>query len=136
MFTVRYDHASTCLWISVAGFWTPAMVPALGAALHAKGAEARAACPDFDSIVESLDFPVQAQDVADLLAGVMADTMPLVGGHVAVVVGSQLNKAQAERTLLHPRLRVFRAIDAAERWLADQRSSIPPVDPVSAGAAR
>ena len=35
----------------------------------------------------------------------------------AVVVGSQLNKLQAERTLFHPRVQVFRSLIEAEEWL-------------------
>ena len=122
MFRVDYDADRNILDIHVSGFWRPGDVPAFAKAVGAKATEARAIRGDFDAIIESLDFPVQANEVADLLTSVMTGGTSLTTGHVAVVVGSQLNKIQAERTLAHPRLRVFLAVDAAERWLAERRA--------------
>jgi hypothetical protein len=58
-------------------------------------------------------------DVADLLSEIMRGGMAITTGRAAVVVGSQLNKAQAERTLVHPRVRVFTTMKAARAWLAE-----------------
>ena len=121
MFTVRYDAASHCLRINLRGFWGPEQVAALGAEVKKRGAEAYARGPDFDTIVESFDFPVQGTVVADQLGKLTSKLLPEKGGHVAIVVGSQLNKSQAQRTLVHPRLRVFRETDAAQIWLSEQR---------------
>ena len=118
MFRVEYDRAANLLRITVAGFWKPEDVPAFARVVGAKTQEARAVRDDFDVIVDSLAFPVQANDVADLLTSVLAGGAALTSGWFAVVVGSQLNKLQAERTLVHPRLSVFRSMRAAEAWLA------------------
>lgn len=118
MFRVHFDPIATRVRISVAGFLKPEDVPALASAIGAKAREARASSHSFDVIVESLEFPVQANGVADTLSEIMRAGMALTSGRAAIVVGSQLNRQQAERTLGHPRLRVFMSIDAAENWLA------------------
>ena len=117
MFRVDYDARANVLTIHVSGFLTPDDVPAFAAEIAATARAAAAIRADFDVIVESLDFPVQANDVADLLAQIMRDGIVLTSGNAAVVVGSQLNKLQAERTLAHPRLKVFRTMAEATDWL-------------------
>jgi len=117
MFHVEYDHRANCLAIRVEGFWQPEDVASLAREVNAKGREAKAVRGDFNVIVESLQFPVQANDVADLLTGIMRGGMTLTTGRAAVVVGSQLNKLQAERTLVHSRVRVFVTLEEARVWL-------------------
>ena len=119
MFQVEYDASANLLTLTVRGFWQPDDVAAFAASVGAKVQEVIAIRTDFDVIVESLDFPVQAIDVADLLINIMRGGMAQTSGHAAVVVGSHLNKAQAERTLVHPRVRVFLALADARRWLAE-----------------
>ena len=117
MFNVDYNAALDTLHISVRGHFAPDDVRQLSDAIGAATDEACRHGGAFDILVESLEFPVQAQDVADLLAGIMARGMPLTTGRAAIVVGSHLNKMQAERTLVHPRVRVFLALDDAQAWL-------------------
>ena len=117
MFRIELDADAKLVRITVAGFWEPQDVPVFAKAVGARAQEARAAGDDFNVLIESLDFPVQSNEVADLLASVMAGGAALTSGWIAVVVGSQLNKLQAERTLLHPRLRVFLSIAEARDWL-------------------
>lgn len=121
MFRIDYDPDANRLKISVWGFMDPGDVTALATAVGAKAREARAIGGDFDVIVESLEFPVQANDVADMLTEIMRSGMALTTGRAAVVVGSFLNKLQAERTLVHPRLQVFSSMEEARSWL-DQSS--------------
>ena len=118
MIQIRECPDRSLLTITIDGFLTPDDVPALAAALGASARDAHAAGRPFDVLVDSRGFPVQANDVADGLAAIMRGGMALTPGHAAVVVGSHLNKLQAERTLAHPRLRVFLAMDMAEAWLA------------------
>ena len=112
----RREHG--LLTLTIDGFLTPDDVAALAAALGTRARDAHAEGRAFDVLVDSRGFPVQANDVADGLAAIMRGGMALTPGHAAVVVGSHLNKLQAERTLVHPRLRVFLALDKAEDWLA------------------
>ena len=119
MFRIDYDPPSRTVTVTVHGFWTPEMVPELGQALLQQAQTLRDTGHAFDVIVESLDFPVQSNEVADMMTGVMTAGFAFTTGRAAVVVGSQLNKLQAERTLVHPRLRVFRALNDAKAWLAE-----------------
>jgi len=118
MFDVQYYPDANCLTITVAGFWTIETVVELAKAVGSMGREAQAIRDDFNVVVESFAFPVQAHDVADLLANIMRGGMTLTSGRTAVLVGSQLNKAQVERTLIHPRVRAFLTREAAQDWLA------------------
>ncbi|BBF70469.1 MULTISPECIES: hypothetical protein [Sphingomonas] len=120
MFHVEYDPRANCLMMKVEGFWNADNVVALAKEVGAKANQAKAIRDDFNVIVESFEFPVQANDVADLLAGIMRGGMTLTSGRTAVVVGSQLNRAQAERTLVHPRVRVFLTMEEAQAWVAEE----------------
>lgn len=117
MFLVEYDRAANCLNVTVKGFFQPQDVAPLSRDVEAKAKAARAIRDDFDVVVESTEFPVQANDVADLMTSIMRMGMAMTNGRAAVVVGSVLNKAQAERTLVHDRLRVFMDMNAAREWL-------------------
>ena len=119
MFQVGYDRSANVLRIKVWGFMAPEDVAGLAAAVGAGVRDAVATRDDFNVMVESLDFAVQANDVADLLSEIMRSGMPLTTGRAAIVVGSVLNKQQVERTLIHPRLRAFMTVDTAEIWLAE-----------------
>lgn len=119
MYRIDYDRNANCLAIHVAGFWRPADIPAFADALESEGRRARAASPTFNAIIHSLDFPVQANDVADMMTGVMARCIGLTEGLVAIVVASQINKMQVERTLVHPRVRPFLSEAEARSWLAE-----------------
>lgn len=120
MFQLDYDPVANILNMSVKGFWSAEQVTALAQAVGAKVQAVRAIRDDFDVVVESFDFPVQANDVADLLTSVMQGGLSMTTGRAAVVVGSQLNKLQAERTLVHPRLRVFLTMAEAREWLGQR----------------
>ncbi|QIG79174.1 hypothetical protein [Stakelama tenebrarum] len=117
MFDIAYDAPANIVRINVRGFWSPELVSQFARAVGQTFQRAHTIRDDFDILVDSTDFPVQAHDVADLLAEVMQGSMPLTSGRSAVVVGSHLNRLQAERTLIHPRVKVFAALEAAQDWL-------------------
>lgn len=123
MFSFVYDASAHILRISVEGLWSLDDVPALAAALASAARRANAIRDDFDVLVESFDFPLQADDVADALSDIMRVGMALTTGHAAVVVGSLANREQAETALAHPHLRVFMSMEEAERWLAEERAA-------------
>ena len=118
MFTVEYDRFANILTLRVEGFWKPRDVEAFAKEVSSKALAAKAILADFNVCVESFNFPVQGIEVADLLTYIMHGGMGMTTGRAAVVVGSQLNRAQAERTLVHPRVRVFMNLDRAREWLA------------------
>ncbi len=117
MFRIDYDRAANCLAIHVTGFWRPEDVPPFSDALEAQCRAASAVSRHFATLIHSGDFPVQTNDVADLLTGVMVRCIGLTQGPVAIVVASQLNKLQVERTLVHPRVRAFLSAAEVRPWL-------------------
>lgn len=125
MFRIDHDPAANLLTIRVEGFWRPEDVPGFAKVVGARANAARAHRSDFQVIVESLDFPVQGSEVADLMPNIMRGLVTLTSGHGAVVVGSHLNRMQAERTLVHPRVKVFMTMDEARQWLAGVLSGEP-----------
>jgi len=118
-FRLDYDPARNLMRIDIRDFWTVETVHAFAAAAGAKAMEVRATRDDYDVLIDSRAFPVQANDVADLLPRIAEGGLALTSGRAASVVGSHLNKLQAERTQTHPRLKIFLTMEAAEAWLAE-----------------
>jgi hypothetical protein len=125
MYRVAYDPKTDRVMVHVSGFWKPEDVAAFATAAGEALAEARAAGGTYDSLVESFDFPVQSNEVADLLTNVMHASLPHTTGRAAIVVGSHLNKLQVDRTLVHPRVRGFMTMAEAEAWLAEKPEQPP-----------
>ena len=117
MFRIEYEAPANILRLTVSGFWKAEDVQAFAKALGPRLQEVRAIRDDFDVLVESLNFPVQSNDVADLLTNILTGGAPSTSGRFAIVVASVLNRLQVERTLVHPRLRAFMSVREAEAWL-------------------
>ena len=120
-FRMDYDAARNRILVEIRDFWTVETVQAFAAAAGAKAQEVRAIRCDYDVLIDSRAFPVQANDVADLLPSIAEAGLTLTSGRAASVVGSHLNKLQAERTQTHPRMRIFMTMEEAEAWLGEAR---------------
>jgi hypothetical protein len=125
LFSAAYDARANILRISVEGVYSMSDVPAFAASIDGTARRASAIRGDFDVLVESFDFPVQADDVANAMTDIMRGGMALTSGHAAIVVASEANREQVERTLVHPRLRAFMTLRAALEWLTSNAS--PPL---------
>lgn len=117
-FRLDYDARRNRIQIEIRDFWTVETVQAFAAAAGAKAREVLAIRDDYDVLIDSRSFPVQANDVAALLPQIANGGLALTTGRAASVVGSHLNKLQAERTQTHPRLKIFLTMEEAEAWLA------------------
>ena len=80
MFDIAYDAPANILRIHVRDFWSPEDVTRFAGAVALALRDARRMRSDFDIIVESFDFPVQANHVADLLAGIKDAGMTATSG--------------------------------------------------------
>lgn len=120
-FRMDYDAARNRILVDIRDFWTVATVHEFAAAAGALAQQVLATRNDYDVLIDSRDFPVQANDVADLLPSIAEAGLTLTSGRAASVVGSHLNKLQAERTQTHPRMRIFMTVEEAEAWLAEAR---------------
>lgn len=122
-FSFHYDASANRMHVMIRDLWTVETVREFATASGAAAQAARAIRADYDILIDSRDFPVQSNDVADLLPSIAQAGLTLTSGRAASVVGSHLNKLQAERTQTHPRMRIFMTMAKAEAWLADA----PPV---------
>lgn len=128
-FRLYYDARRNRIMAEIRDFWTLDTVREFAAAAGAKAQEVRAIRSDYDVLIDSRHFPVQAHDIAALLPNIADAGLSLTSGRAASVVGSHLNKLQAERTQTNPRLKVFLTMEEAEAWLAT-----PPLDDGPASA--
>ncbi|RYE02758.1 MAG: hypothetical protein EOP61_07405 [Sphingomonadales bacterium] len=117
-FGFDYDRRRNRITVSIRDFWTVETVREFATAAGAAAHQVRATRDDYDVLIDSRDFPVQGNDVADLLPRIAEAGLALTTGRAASVVASHLNKLQADRTQNHPRFRAFLTMEAAEAWLA------------------
>jgi hypothetical protein len=117
-FRLDYDPDRNRVLVEIRGLWTLETVRDFAKAAGAKAHEVRAIRADYDVLIDSRDFAVQPNDIADLLPSITEGGLTLTTGRAASVVGSELNRLQAERTQTHPRMRIFTTMAEADAWLA------------------
>lgn len=120
-FRLDYDPVSNRVLVEIRDLWTVDTVRAFAAASGAFAQQTRTTRADYDVLIDSRDFPVQTNEVADLLPSIAEAGLTLTSGRAASVVGSALNKLQAERTQTNPRMRIFMTVEEAEAWLGEAR---------------
>jgi len=118
-FRFDYDPRRNRVTVLMRDLWTVETVREFAAASGIFAQKTRVIRDDYDILIDSRDFPVQANDVADLLPSIAQAGLTLTSGRAASVVHSRLNKLQAERTQTHPRMRIFMTMAEAEAWLAE-----------------
>jgi hypothetical protein len=123
-FEVAFDRKMRLLRWTMRGFWTMADVAAFAAAMRAATEPLGPPPQDYDGLCDSRDFPVQNREVSDALGHIDRIGSTMRRGRLAIVVGSTMNKLQAQRTLLSDGVRVFLSMDEAQAWLHDK-----PMDP-------
>ncbi|HEX8447529.1 MAG TPA: hypothetical protein VF649_13060 [Sphingomonas sp.] len=119
-FDVRYDHADRILHWTMRDFWEMADVAAFATAMQRAVAVLGAPPHVYDALCDSRGFPVQSGEVSLALGRINDVGRTMRSGRTAIVVGSTMNKLQAQRTLIDPDLRVFLTLDAAMAWLGEK----------------
>jgi hypothetical protein len=122
-YELDYDPQRNRMAVIMRGLWTVQTVREFATVSGAKAQETIAIRNDYDVLVDTRDFPVQPNDVADLLPNIAQAGLTLTSGRAASVVASHLNKLQADRTQTHPRFRAFMTLEEAEAWLAEPRTA-------------
>ena len=117
MYDIRFDARKRILRLRLEGFWTPVTLARFMADLKAEATKVRASHGGFATLSDSRDFPVQSPEVAGGFAALMQGGGAGQAGPTAIVVASVLNKIQAERALNTPSVKVFLALEDAQRWL-------------------
>lgn len=116
-YRLDYDPQRNRMTVVMRDLWTVDTVREFATVAGAKAQETIAIRNDYDVLVDTRDFPVQPNDVADLLPSITQAGLTLTSGRAASVVASHLNKLQADRTQTHPRFRAFMTLEEAEAWL-------------------
>ncbi|WP_188055892.1 hypothetical protein [Sphingosinithalassobacter sp. CS137] len=116
-YDIRFDEQRGLLNLTLRGFWSLETLDAFRTELVEVAARVREQRPSFPVLSDSIAFAVQSVEVADRLGELMLAGAQVNSGRVAIVVGSILNKKQAERALQAPNLRVFVDKEEALEWL-------------------
>jgi hypothetical protein len=119
-FAVSFDRRTRLLRWTMRGLWTMADVAELARAMYEATKHLGPPPQRYDGLCDSRDFPVQTNAVSNALGEIDRAGGRMRRGRFAIVVGSRMNKLQAERTLTGGGVRVFMAMDEAEAWLADK----------------
>lgn len=117
MFEIRYDRDTNILHYAMSGFWTQETLAAFAVAMMAQAKDIQKTRANFDALCDSINFPVQTTEISEALGRIREVATTMTNGRIAIVVGSVLNKFQAERTLAHEQLCVFLSMDEAQDWL-------------------
>ncbi|WP_374943956.1 hypothetical protein [Sphingomonas sp.] len=119
-FDVAFDRSARLLRWTMRGFWTMADVAAFAGAMRAAIGHLGAPPHRSDGLCDSREFPVQSGPVSAALGEIDRIGSATRQGRFAIVVGSTMNKLQAERTLKGEGVRVFLSMQEAEAWLQDK----------------
>ena len=116
-FEIHVDEAAGIIRTVLRGFWTLDDLHAFGRGMfEAVGRVARRHAV-FALMSDSSAFKIQSAEVGDAFAKMMEQGNRAHTGPTAIVVGSRLNKLQAERLFGDPNVRVFIDADEARGWV-------------------
>ncbi|MFD1034640.1 hypothetical protein ACFQ15_08245 [Sphingomonas hankookensis] len=119
MYDIRFDPDHRLFHLTLCGFWTMTTVVQFAAELLARTTAARLRYRRFAMLSDSTGFPVQSTQVATYFERIMIRGIQMDIGPCAIIVGSHLNKLQAERVFDSQRVRVFTDRARAEAWLTE-----------------
>jgi len=129
MYAIRYDAKDNILHFSLAGLWVMSDVEKFAVDIS----QTFLTIPEerrgnHSTLSDTAAFPVQARDVSMALGSLMDRSRALNTGRKAIVVGSMLNKLQADRTLSGPDVRTFLVYEEALAWIKSPKSATEPLD--------
>ena len=119
-FEIHVDQETAIVRTVLRGFWTMDDLTAFGAGMYEAVQAIAARHPIFALLSDSTRFKVQSPEVSDGFAHMMAVGSRAHSGPTAIIVGSILNKLQAERVFTDPRVRIFTDPAAARLWVEEE----------------
>ena len=120
-FEIRYDAQEHVLHMRIWGFWSVLTLAAYTTRLLIETARLRG--EDYDILSDSRSFEVQGAAVSAGFERIAARGARMQRGRTAIVVASQLNRIQAQRTTGGERTRIFLDMDEARAWQAAGRAA-------------
>ena len=125
-FEIRADVRAGIVTMVLRGFWTLETMERYGAGMLEAVAKVAARHPMFALLSDSTDFNIQSPEVGARFTAMMKAGAEMHVGPTAIVVGTTLNKLQAEHLFPDPRVRVFTDADEARRWIDAYRAAARP----------
>jgi len=116
MYKIRFDEASGILICSNSGFWTTETAACFFDDLNTAILEALKRSGQARLLIDNSDFPVQSQEVIELMAE-RTERMEALRARTAIVMTRALAKIQAKRITNNPNVAIFEEPGAAKAWL-------------------
>ena len=114
-YTIDYEPQARLLTMRLWGFWSLATLAGYTARLLAATTKLRG--QRYAVLSDARDFPVQSSLVSAGFERIARRGAKLHRGRTAIVVGSHLNRMQAQRTVATADTRVFLDFEEARGWL-------------------
>jgi hypothetical protein len=127
-FEIKADVDTGIVTTVLRGFWTLATLDGFAAGMADAIGKVAPHHPVFALLSDSTEFQIQTPAVGARFAEMMTAGAAMHLGPTAIVVGTVLNKLQAERLFTDPRVRVFTDAGEARRWIDAYREA-PPREP-------
>ena len=124
MYEMHYEEDTQILHLRLTGFWTDATMVSFKNEFMPLVQKITRAKADFVVLSDCRDYPVQSRDILIAWATMLGPD-PAVTAPYAIIVGSVLNKLQAERGLTAPNVKIFTSMEAGTAWLEASRASVP-----------
>jgi len=116
MYKIRFDEASGILICNNGGFWTIETAACFFDDLNTAILEALKRSGQARLLIDNSDFPVQSQEVIELMAE-RTERMGALRARTAIVMTRALAKIQAKRIINNPDVAIFEDSGAAKAWL-------------------
>jgi hypothetical protein len=122
MYNIEFDRVSNTLNLRLTGFWTRETMDRFAEEFGALTTSLIQAKRSFVVLSDCREYPVQSADIGEVWSRLLGP-VPITTAPYAVVVGSVLNKLQAERALKAPNVSVFTEMRSALEWVARCRNT-------------
>jgi hypothetical protein len=119
-FEIHVDEAAGIVRTVLRGFWTLEDLAAFGRGMFAAVGRVAPRHAVFALMSDSSAFKIQSAEVGEAFAKMMDQGNRAHAGPTAIVVGTTLNKLQAERLFTDPRVRVFIEAADAQAWVNEE----------------
>jgi serine/threonine-protein kinase len=119
-YAIRADTVTGVLHLKLEGFWTMKVFEAFVREIREAYVRLEACGKRMGIFSDSSSFPIQSPEVSTAFRAIFLSDHSRVRMPTAILVGSVLNKLQAERVFAGGPVRVFTDRAAASGWLEQQ----------------
>lgn len=116
MYKIDFDEAKSLIRLELEGFWDADVATRFSADFLAKAAEVGRNGRVVSVIGDGRGLPVQSAEVSEVFGKLMDDMSRAVGGRVAIITATILNRLQAQRIFHGQKFQVFDDPAKAEAW--------------------